>query len=109
MAHVEQSTHLMAQIPELSVRLALAALLCGLFKALKGRRHQGLFTCAALPALQLHFYGEDTEVNFESVDGHKEYKVWSWMPLPSLPPNVVESKRGMYEQVGGPMQVRKGI
>jgi len=49
--------------------------------------------------LLLHFYGEDTEVNFESVDGHKEYKVWSWMPLPSLPPNVVESKRGMYEQV----------
>lgn len=48
--------------------------------------------------VQLHFYGDDTEVNLETED--KEFKTWTWMPMQELVPNVVPFKRLVYEQVG---------
>jgi len=51
----------------------------------------------SLPQLQLHFYGDDSEIDLQGMD--PKYKIWSWMPLQQLPQNVVDAKKDMYEQV----------
>ncbi len=49
------------------------------------------------------FEGDETQINISSPgDGHKpEFQKWSWMPLASLPAQVVPFKRAAYEQVVG--------
>ena len=49
--------------------------------------------------LQLHFYGDDSEIDVETDD--REFKQWTWLPLQELTQSVVSFKRLVYDQVGG--------
>jgi len=48
--------------------------------------------------LQVHFYGDDAEVDLTNAQD-KVYAVWNWIPMKDLSKNVIAEKRTMYEQV----------
>lgn len=48
--------------------------------------------------LLLHFHGDDGEIDI-SCHGTPEFSEWKWVRLQELPDNVVEFKKGVYQEV----------